>query len=63
MPPGYARRWLRPFYRVLLAACSEGEASSEPLRRIEALEARVERLERATEAQPQSARPRPLTQP
>ena len=44
---------------VLLAAC-EGEASSEPLRRIEALEARVERLEQAIAADPQSARPMPL---
>lgn len=47
---------------ILVTACGEGEASSEPLRRIEALEARMERLEKAIEADAQSARPRPLTQ-
>ena len=47
---------------ILLSACSGEQASSEPLRRIEALEARVERLEKALEAAPQSARPRPLDQ-
>jgi hypothetical protein len=46
----------------LIGACG-GEASSEPLRRIEALEARVDRLEKALAAEPQSARPRPLAQP
>lgn len=46
----------------LIVACG-GEVSSEPLRRIEALEARVDRLEKALAAEPQSARPTPLAQP